>query len=215
MERKPPKPQTPFDNLVIPQQLQMMKLLLPYISSGQGMLAIFIKFSELQHTIQYVQNPRSILRMQAFEKKKLSFTEMLEEFIPYLDKEQGDMIHNILNALQMMEMFQSFSDLMPNMSGSEPGGFSPESLMKNMFSPEQQEMFDFYSNMFSQGTQSAYDSNESNEKKEETYGKMDESSRFEESRSDQAGTDTESLSADIREERQRSGSDSDGTDLRS
>lgn len=173
-------PQTPFDHLVVPQQLQMMKLLLPYIStSNQSMLGIFIKFLELQHTIQYFQNPRSLLKMQAFEKKEFSFINILEEFLPYLDPKQGEMIHNMLNALQMMEMFQNISD-MPDMSAADSGGFTPDMLMKNMLSPEQQEMFDFYSNMFSQGTGNAYDSNESEGNKEELYGKMDESPGFEE-----------------------------------
>lgn len=193
------KPQTPFDSLVVPQQLQMMKVLLPYISSSsQSMLAIFIKFLELQHTIQYFQNPRSFMHMQAFEKKNPSFSDIIEEFVPYLDKEQGDMIHNILNAMQMMEMFQSMSDIMPNMSGSDSGGFSPEALMKNMFSPEQQEMFEFYSNMFSQNTETAYDSNKANEHDEDYNGKLDESPGFEKSRSDQNGSPEKSVSTDRR-----------------
>ena len=158
MEQKPPKPQTPFDSLVIPQQLQMMKLLLPYISSStQSMLAIFIKFQELKYTIRYFKSSEFLLKIQSENKDQLSFMNMIEEFIPYLEKEQGDMIQNVLSAMQMMEMAQ------------------------NMFSPEQQEMFEFYSNMFSQDTENAYDNNEFSKNNEEKYGKMDESSESEES----------------------------------
>ena len=188
---------TPFDNLVIPSYLQMMKLLLPYItSSSQSFLAIFIKFTELQYTIRFFQNSRADLHAQAFEKELSSPFDIAEELIPYLDKEQGDMIQNMFNMMQMAEMFQSFSDMQSGTASSDNSFFS-ENLMKSMFSPEQQEMFDFYSNMFSQNEESAYDNMNVDADEEETHGKLDESPGYEESGPDEAGTPEDGLPTDL------------------
>ena len=54
MKKKTPFPMTPFDMLVVPEQLHMMKLFLPYLPSGtQKMLALWIKCQELTNTIAY------------------------------------------------------------------------------------------------------------------------------------------------------------------
>ena len=107
------------------------------------------------------------------------------------------MIQNIRNAMQMAEMFQTVSNLQTG-SSTASNGFSAEDMMKNMLSPEQQEMFDFYSNMFSQNTDAAYNDNESDRKEADVNGKLDESSGFKEPRSDKTGTTDECLSADLR-----------------
>lgn len=167
MEQKP-KPQTPFDSQICPAHLQFMKLLLPYIStSSQSMLGIFIKFQELQHTIHYFQRRHQSVQIQSSHAKEDPFKGIIEDFLPYLDSSQSDMFHSILNALEMIEMFQNFS--------------GPEDSVKNMFSPEQQEMFDYYSTMFSQDIEHAYDNTDSCKKENPEYGSMDESSGFEKS----------------------------------
>ena len=46
MKKKTPFPMTPFDMLVVPEQLHMMKLFLPYLPSGtQKMLALLDQMS--------------------------------------------------------------------------------------------------------------------------------------------------------------------------
>ena len=167
MEQKP-TPQTPFDHQVCPRHLQFMKLLLPYIStSSQSMLGIFIKFQELQHTIRFFQSPRASMQIQSSHTGDISIKQIAEEFLPYLDPKQSDMIHSIVNAMEMMEVFQNFT--------------SSEDSLKNMLSPEQKEMFDFYSSMFSQDMDPAYANTETAKKEEPAYGSMDESSGFKKS----------------------------------
>ena len=57
MKKKTPFPMTPFDMLVVPEQLHMMKLFLPYLPSGtQKMLALWIKCQELTNTIAYFRD---------------------------------------------------------------------------------------------------------------------------------------------------------------
>ena len=163
MDPKSLKPQTPFDSKIVPQKLQLMKLLLPYMSSSiQSLFGIFIKFQELQYTVQYFQDTKSNAFMHIANAGQFSFSEIAEEFIPYLDARQSETLSSLLNVFQIMELMQ-------NMPG--------ESFMQNMLSPEQQEMFEFYSNMFSQDIENAYDdNNKTSEKESFSYGKVDESS---------------------------------------
>ena len=49
MEQKKTIPMTPFDSLISSEQLQMMKLMLPYMPPGtQKFFAFYIKFLELR-----------------------------------------------------------------------------------------------------------------------------------------------------------------------
>lgn len=49
MEKFPPKPMTPLDELVTPPTLYTLKLLLPYMpASTQRTLAVFVKFLNLK-----------------------------------------------------------------------------------------------------------------------------------------------------------------------
>ena len=46
MEKRPIFPMTQLDTLVTTQELQLMKLMLPYIPANmRGMLAVYIKFT--------------------------------------------------------------------------------------------------------------------------------------------------------------------------
>lgn len=57
MKNKTPFPMTPFDMLVVPEHLHIMKLFLPYLPSGtQKILAVWIKYMELHNTLAYFRN---------------------------------------------------------------------------------------------------------------------------------------------------------------
>ena len=61
MEQRPPKPMTPFDELTMPPQFRMLKLMLPFTpDTMRPMLAVFIKFMELQHTIRLSKGERNV-----------------------------------------------------------------------------------------------------------------------------------------------------------
>lgn len=47
-------PMTPFDTLISTPGLRMMKLMIPYLPpSNQRMLAVYVKFMELQQTFSF------------------------------------------------------------------------------------------------------------------------------------------------------------------
>ena len=83
MERKPPKPMTPFDSMVTPPYLYSLKLLLPYTpQSMQRFMAIYIKFLELRHTMEY---------FHGFSSHGPSFR-IIDELKPFMEPGEKEMM---------------------------------------------------------------------------------------------------------------------------
>ncbi len=71
---------TPFDQLISTQSLQILKLLIPYTPpENQRFLAVYTKFLELQHTIDFFQRFHSDVYSQDFEKKTFSPFHIIQE----------------------------------------------------------------------------------------------------------------------------------------
>lgn len=104
------KPMTPFDSLTQNESLRMLKLMLPFLApSAQKMLAVYLKYTELQNTIRYFQDfDSSPLQSQA-QSDGLSLTGILEEIRPYMSEKEGSSIDSILSAFQMMEFMGSMA----------------------------------------------------------------------------------------------------------
>lgn len=155
MEKKSPKPMTPFDEMVTPPHLQMLKVFLPYTpASNQKFLGIFIKFMEFQQTIHFFQSFNIPLHSQTLGPD--SSADMFEDLKPYLPPQTAEMADTFMNMMNMMEMMQMFQENAPDdaqsessSSGAFSGGFNPMDMMKGMLTPEQQNMFEMYNTMFS------------------------------------------------------------------
>lgn len=112
MEKKPTRPMTPFDEITIPAGLQAIKLLLPYTpESGRHTLAFFIKFMELQNTIQIFRSQSQCLQGQVVRSFPPSPEEILENISPYLPPESAAMLDNFRNLLNMMDMLQMLQEM--------------------------------------------------------------------------------------------------------
>lgn len=161
MEHNDCNTMTPFDQLISTQNLQMLKLLIPYTPPGnQRFLAVYVKFLELQNTIHFFRNFKNDVHMQDFQKKSFSPFEMIQEILPYMPSQTAETMDTIMNMMNMMELFQTFSE-MPGTNDDANSGFDPMEMMKTMFPPEQQSMFEMYNTMFQQGQET--ESNENNE----------------------------------------------------
>ena len=133
---------TPFDSLTTTKQLQMIKLMLPFTpASSRPMLAVFIKFQELQNTIRIFQGANSRKFLKEFEKKSDSPMDMFEEMRPFMKEEERASMDMMMTAFNMM-------DMMNMASGSSDGNINPMDMMKGMLTPDQQEAFDSYNTMF-------------------------------------------------------------------
>lgn len=150
--------ETPFDEITSNQNLQILKLILPYTPpETQRFLAVYVKFSELQYTMDFFQYFKKELHTQDFEKKAFSPFDMIQEIQPYLPKHFSETLDKILNILNMLELFETLQE-MPGSAENTDSEFDPVSMMKNMLPPEQQSMFDMYNTMFAQNSEIPQDS---------------------------------------------------------
>lgn len=189
MDKNLPGPMTPFDELVTSPELQIMKLMIPYApASGRRMLAACVKVMELKETIRVFSSGRGVIRAQMLrEEEHPSPIDILNSFRPYLKPREAAALDMVINLKEMM----SVMEMMQNTGSSENGepALDPMELLSGMLSPEQQEMFHMYSDMFSQAEDNA-------QKGDGKDGRMDEQSGNEEYRSGEAGTDPDGSSAD-------------------
>lgn len=129
---------TPFDCRIATQSLQLTKLLIPYLPrETQRIMAIYVKFMEFQNTWS---------SFHAFKQKSYTTQDIFQDLRPYMPPSACDSIDNIMNMMSMMEMMQSMQNT--DSGESSDFGFDPMQMMQGMLTPEQQEMFDMYNNMF-------------------------------------------------------------------
>ena len=141
MDQKKPFPMTPFDMLVTTEELQMMKLILPYLPAGQQRtFAVFIKFTELRNTWDYFGKCAKVSSQSIPCSGKISPTDVLQEIRPYMKEEEAENLDMVFSAMSMMEMFQSMSE-----------NSDPAEILKSVMPPDKQEMFDIYKEMVSEG----------------------------------------------------------------
>lgn len=193
MDKNLPGPMTPFDELITSPELQIMKLLIPYApASNRQMLAACVKIMELKETIRVFSSGRGAVRAQMLEDDDpLSPIDILNSFRPYLKPREAaalDMIINLREMMSVMEMMQSAST--PDDGGPS---IDPMDLLSGMLSPEQQEMFRMYSDMFTQTENASQKGDEQNDN-----GRMDEQSGDEEYRSGETRTDKDGRGENIR-----------------
>ena len=107
---------TPFDQTTFCHSLQMIKLVIPFLPpKSQRMVAIYVKFAEFQHTLTYFRSMKS---------------KDFDDLKSCLPKSTMDFFDNIMNIMNMMSMFQEMQ-----------GDFDFMSMMGDVLTPEQQEIF--------------------------------------------------------------------------
>ena len=114
-----PSPMTLLDELTTPVQFRILKLLLPFFSfSQQRMLATWIKFSELQRTLElfssrytFSESPLKAHSLSA----SFSYEEILEVLAPYLTESERQMSENLKNMKEMLSMVQLFQISLPTL----------------------------------------------------------------------------------------------------
>lgn len=156
-KRVPPK--TPFDNLVSSTQLDMMKLLIPFMPpTSQSHFALYIKFQELQETIRFFQHFPEGIQTSDIVSANNEHSDFLSIIKPYLPEENLEMIDNISNMMNMMNMVRQMQEM-----SSATGEDNTMDFLKNMLSPEQQAMFDAMNQMYDMNDETT------NQKEEENH----------------------------------------------
>lgn len=145
-----------FDALYTNNQIQKLKVLLPYIDpSMQKNMAIYIKYMELRYTMDLFRKHPLQIRAASGETEKPDMKRICHELKPYCTETEVKQLEQMESMFQTMEMYQEMSQTMsamqemfPDMSkeGADSGSSSSmEDLLMGMLSPEQKAMFDTFS----------------------------------------------------------------------
>lgn len=70
---------------------------------------------------------------------------MLDELKPYMSSSEIEMAEQMDSMMNMLEMIRGMQSMSETDSAADP-----MNILKNIMTPEQQDMFDMYSNMFDQ-----------------------------------------------------------------
>lgn len=123
MENWNPSHMTPFDCRIANQNLELAKLLIPYLPpQSQRMVAIYVKFSEFQNTLS---------SFKTFKQTSCSTQDIFEDLKPYIPPSACESIDNFMNMMSMMDLFQNMQE-----SSDSPFDFDPMSMMQSMFTSE-------------------------------------------------------------------------------
>lgn len=156
-----------LDSLINDNHIQMMKAALPYMSvTQQRFISYFVKFNELQRTINLFQDGEVAAMgiCSAGEKNTAeSPIDMLNTIKPFANPAEQDFIDLILNFFQGFKLANSYQDPMPsstvpvqaqsdgqdksqnthnNHRQNNPLGRIPFEQLKNFMPPEQQSRFE-------------------------------------------------------------------------
>jgi len=130
-----------FDTLFTNNHICMMKLLLPLLSPTlQKGIAIYIKFQELQYTLQYfTKHPLGLIGANT-DTASTDTDAVLDSILPFCTEKERQSLTQMKNMMQtmqnlkdMMEMLETMKELFPeNFSGT--GENRDFSQMAEMFS---------------------------------------------------------------------------------
>lgn len=114
---------TPFDQLTASGPIRMMKLMIPYVAPKmQRILAVYVRFLELQDTLQFFRHFQSGLSSQEFASPTEPM-ELFRELSPYLPP----------TFSETMEQFDSLKTMMDAMADMSDGEMNPMDLYGAMF----------------------------------------------------------------------------------
>ena len=143
-----------FDALYTTNQIQKLKVLLPYIEpSMQKHLAVYIKYMELQYTMNLTKRHTSALSGCGLSQPaKPDLKKLCRELCLYSTPEEIRQLEQIQNMLQTLETVQEMTQTMNAMQEIFPdmhmdsGDSAPMmDMLMNMLTPEQAEMYRTFS----------------------------------------------------------------------
>lgn len=135
MEKRSPSPMTQLDTLVTSDELQLLKIMLPYLpSSWQRMLAIYIKVREFSNTLRLFQHTEPIP-----SKSIHSLEDLMQDFSIFLTPSDKDSMQTMMQFMSMMK------------NGEVPYDFSSFTSQNN--SSEMSAMTDLFDSILNERTE--------------------------------------------------------------
>lgn len=147
-----------FDTLFTNNHIRMMKIIMPYFDYElQKKLAVYIKFLELQYTMQYFKNRPYRIKNCIPEPEKFDMQKMCRDILPFCSPEEKKKMEQME---RMFDTFHSYQDMMDTVNmmkdmfpGDAPfgfgenGGFDPNQMSDIM------QMFNLFGNHSSEQPQ--------------------------------------------------------------
>ncbi len=153
-----------FDRLLTNDHMRMMKIFLSYLPPNQqGVLAVCIKFSELQYTLQFLRrfpgrplftesrctlSPASLFDGSLLDRDRDGVLELLDELLPFSGPKERAWIESLkdfLNSLsrmkEMMAMVDMLKELFPEGMGE---GTRPEDIFQGADLTSAMQMFQMF-----------------------------------------------------------------------
>lgn len=138
MDTKPSDRVLAFDSLFTTNHIQMFKIIFSCMPpSIQGKIAVYIKFLELQHTLNLILHHPSIHFFPCCVPDSTPFSPgLLEEMYPYCQPGEKEQLQNMQNMFQtfenmqqMMEMMDFLKEMAPEMFSADAGSMDVTSFM--------------------------------------------------------------------------------------
>ncbi|NBJ92173.1 hypothetical protein [Parablautia muri] len=126
-----------FDTLFCTNHIQMLKIILSYMDNQtQKSMAIFIKFLELNYTIDYFKKHPHRLYSCAPKESSFDIFKMCAELFPFCTESERRQLEQIKGVFQGIEMYKEISKTMDMMKDFMPdmADFMGDSSMNNAFS---------------------------------------------------------------------------------
>lgn len=110
MEEEYPK-MTAFDRMVAPEQVQMLKAVIPYAPPrGQRFLSLYSKIMELQNTVDLFQRGSSDMSICSSSQPPASPMEILNEVRECCSPASRHRMDEFINMMAMIEMLELFQE---------------------------------------------------------------------------------------------------------
>lgn len=116
---------TAFDALFTNNQIQKLKVLLSYVDSPmQRQLAIYIKFLELQYTMELFQRSPQLSVSPTSSESAPDPARLCQEIAPYCSPQEQRQINQFASMFQAMSHYQEMMEMMKMFQEMFPEGMS-------------------------------------------------------------------------------------------
>lgn len=114
-----------FDTLFCTNHIQMLKIMLPYMDNQtQKSMAIYIKFLELNYTLEYFKKHPYPLCGCLEREESPDLSQICSELLPYCTENEKAQLEQIQNISRSMEMYKEMSQTMEMMKDFMPDAAS-------------------------------------------------------------------------------------------
>lgn len=116
---------TAFDALFTNNQIQKLKILISYVDIPmQRQLAVYIKFLELQYTMELFRRSPQLSVSPSPRESPLDPAKLCQEIIPYSSPEEQSHLNQLASMLQAMSHYQEMMETVKMFQEMFPEGMS-------------------------------------------------------------------------------------------